>query len=173
MLTEKQVTLQACLEHSRLTELPAEYNSADGQLLKGIALVKKHGSASEEYVVVAGDGNGGVRITRDFGRSSAITQIIKVYSTEVLDNKRIARCRTNEDYINFLVKSHHYDEAVIKELLEKRDYETLNSYVEEASLKVAERDEAEKKRCQEIADFAENKKKTKRTNKSRISYGKK
>lgn len=170
-LSEKQITLQSCLEANRITKLPAEYNPADGQLLKGIALVKKHGSASEEYVVVAGDGKGGVRITRDFGRSAAITQIVQVYASEVLDNKRIARCRSNEDYINFLVKSHHYDEAEINDLLEKRDYETLNSYVEEASLKAAERDEAEKKRCQEIKEYADNKKKAKRNSKSRISYG--
>lgn len=172
-LSEKQITLQECLQANKLSELPAEYDPADGQLLKGIALVKKHGSASEEYVVVAGDGKGGVRITRDFGRSAAITNIVKVYASDVLDNKRIARCRTNEDYINFLVKSHHYDETEINELLEKRDYETLNSYVEEASMKNAERDEAERKRCQDIKEYADNRRKAKRTSKSRISYGKK
>lgn len=170
-LSEKEITLQECLQANKLTELPNEYDPACGQLLKGIALVRKHGSASEEYVIVAGDGKGGVRITRDFGRSAVITNIVKVYASEVLDNKRITRCRTNEDYINFLVKSHHYDETEINELLEKRDYETLNSYVEEASMKVAEREEAEKKRCQEIKEYADNKKKAKRTSKSRISYG--
>ena len=172
-LSEKDITLQECLQANRLTELPAEYDPADGQLLKGIALVKKHGLASEEYVIVAGDGKGGVRITRDFGRSAAITQIVKVYASEVLDNKRITRCRSNEDYLNFLVKSNGYDEAVINDLLEKRDYETLNNLVEEESMKVAERDESEKKRCQEIKDYADNKKKARRTSKSRISYGKK
>lgn len=172
MLTEKQVTLQACLEHSRLTELPAEYNPADGQLLKGISLVKKHGGI-ENYVSVAGDGKGGIKVTRDFGKSASIIEFIQTYAIEVLDSKRIARCRSNEDYINFLVKSNGYDEAKINELLEKRDYETLNNLVEEASMKVAERDEAEKKRCQEIKEYAENKRKAKRTTKSRISYEKK
>ena len=172
-LSEKDITLQECLQANRLMELPAEYDPSNGQLLKGIALVRKHGSASEEYVVVAGDGKGGVRITRDFGRSAAITQIVKVYASDVLDNKRITRCKTNEDYINFLVKSNGYDEAEINELLEKRDYETLNNLVEEASLKIAERDEAERKRCQDIKDYADKKKKAKRSSKSRISYGQK
>lgn len=172
-LSEKEVTLQECLEANRLTELPAQYNSTDGQLIRGIALVKKHGCSSEEYVSVAGDGKGGMRITRDFGRCAAITNLVQVYAIEVLDNKRIAHCRSNEDYINFLVKSNGYDETEVNELLEKRDYETLNNLVEEASMKVAERDEAEKKRCQEIKEYADNKKKAKRTSKSRISYGKK
>lgn len=172
MLTEKQITLQSCLEHNRITELPAEYDPTDGQLIRGISLVRKHGG-SENYVSVAGDGKGGIKVTRDFGKSASIIEFIQTYAIEVLDNKRIARCRTNEDYINFLVKSNGYDENEIKELLEKRDYETLNSYVEDASMKNAERDEAEKKRCQEIKEYAEQKRKAKRSTKSRISYGKK
>lgn len=171
-LSEKDITLQECLEANLLTELPAEYNPADGQLLKGIAFVRKHGG-SENYVSVSGDGKGGIKVTRDFGKSASIIEFIQIYAIEVLDNKRIARCRTNEDYISFLVKSNGYDEAVINELLEKRDYETLNSFVEEACMKNAERDEAERKRCLEIKDYADNKKKPKRTSKSRISYGKK
>lgn len=171
-LSEKDITLQECLQANRLTELPVEYDPVDGQLIKGIALVRKHGG-SENYVSVAGDGKGGIKVTRDFGKSASIIEFIQIYATDVLDNKRIARCRSNEDYINFLVKSNGYDEAVIGDLLEKRDYETLNNLVEEASMKVAERDEAEKKRCQEIKDYADNKRKAKRTTKSRISYGKK
>lgn len=172
MLTEKQITLQSCLEANRLTELPAEYDPADGQLIRGIALVRKHGG-SENYVSVSGDGKGGIKVTRDFGKSASIIEFIQTYAIEVLDNKRIARCRTNEDYINFLVKSHHYDENEINKLLDERDYGTLNSYVEDASLKAAERDETERKRCQEIKDYADNKRKTRRNSKSRISYGKK
>lgn len=172
MLSEKDITLQECLQANRLTELPAEYDPADGQLIRGISLVRKHGG-TENFVSVAGDGKGGIKVTRDFGKSASIIEFIQTYAIEVLDNKRIARCRTNEDYINFLVKSNGYDEAEIDKLLENRDYETLNSLVEEVSMKNAERDEAEKKRCQEIKDYADNRKKAKRTSKSRISYAKK
>lgn len=171
-LSEKDITLVECLQANKLSELPAEYNPADGQLIRGISLVRKHGG-SENYVSVSGDGKGGIKVTRDFGKSASIIEFIQIYAIEVLDNKRIARCRTNEDYINFLVKSHGYDEFEINGLLEKKDYETLNSYVEEASLKVAERDESERKRCQEIKDYADKRKKAKRTTKSRISYEKK
>lgn len=169
-LSEKDITLQECLQANRLTELPSEYDPSDGQLIRGIALVRKHGG-SENYVSVAGDGKGGIKVTRDFGKSASIIEFIQIYAIEVLDNKRVARCRTNEDYINFLVKTHHYDDAEVNELLEKRDYDTLNSYVEEASMKSAERNEAERKRCQDIKDYADNRRKAKRTSKSRISYG--
>lgn len=171
-LSEKDITLQECLQANKLTELPAEYDPAKGQLIRGIALVRKHGG-SENYVSLAGDGKGGIKVTRDFGKSASIIEFIQTFAIEVLDNKRIARCRSNEDYINFLVKSNGYDESEVKDLLEKRDYETLNNLVEEASLKVAEREEAEKKRCQKIKDYADNKRKAKRTSKSRISYEKK
>lgn len=173
-LTEKQITLQECLEYNGLTELPDVWNPADGQLLKGMALVRKHGGR-ESYVSVAGDGKGGVRIIRDSGTSATVVEFIEIYQIEVLDKKHIVKCRDDKDYLNFLVKSNGFGEDHINGLLESRDYAILDRLVEEASMKMAEKALSEEKRCRDIIQYAEKAKKSGKqgkTTKSRISYGK-
>lgn len=171
-LSEKDISLMECLQANRLTRLPSVWNPEnDVQLLKGIALVRKHGG-SESYVNIASDGKGGLKVTRDFGKSSAIIKFIEYYALDVLDQRKIVKCRTRDEYTSFLT-ANGYDEKEIVALLDKKDYATLDSYVKEASLKIADKSNAEQKRLDDIRDFAEKVRKTKKTSKSRISYGKK
>lgn len=174
MLTEKDITLQECLQFHKLAELPDKFNPEDGkQLLKGISLVRKQGGI-ESYVCTANDGNGGIKVVRDFGKSATIVEYLQHYAVSVLDSRYKPKLKSDEEYLKFLVNS-GANEPYVKELIEAKDYEALNFLVEQASLRIAERNEAEKKRCEEIKEFAEKAKKEqpKKSPKSRISYGKK
>lgn len=172
MLTEKDITLQECLQFHNLTELPAENNLEEGkQLLKGISLVRKQGGI-ESYVCTANDGNGGIKVVRDFGKSATIVEYLHHYAVAVLDSRYKPRLKSDEEYLKFLVPS-GANETYVKELIEAKDYDALNILVEQASIRIAEQNEAEKKRCEEIKEFAEKAKTQKKSPKSRISYGKK
>lgn len=174
MLTEKDITLQECLQFHKLSELPEEWDSnSSKQLLKGISLVRKQGGI-ESYVCTANDGNGGIKVVRDFGKAATIVEYLKHYAVALLDSHYKPRLKSDEEYLKFLINS-GANEAYVKELIEAKDYDALNVLVEQASIRIAERNEAEKKRCEEIKEFADKAKKEqpKKSPKSRIQYDKK
>lgn len=149
-LSQLDITLQSALQEYGLRELPPEWNPDTSTLVDGIALVMK--ATGKEYCKVANkDGN--IAVVRDYGKCAAIHKIEKVFGVNVLTKANIPPFKSDEEIILYLCKS-RYDRAEIEELL-KTDREEVNRRINNLALETEKRKIAEKKRCEEIKEFAQ------------------
>lgn len=149
-LTNEQITLQSAMQDFGIRELPPEWNPDTSTLVDGIALVMK--ATGKEYCKVANkDGN--IAVVRDYGKCAAILKIEKVFGVNVLTKANIPPFKSDEEIILYLCKS-RYDRAEIAELL-KTDREEVNRRINNLALESEKRKIAERKRVNEIKEFAQ------------------
>lgn len=78
MITEKEETLQRCLNEVGLRELPKILSSTNANWRRAIALVQKV-SGAQGYCLVKRGLDGSVNVSRTFGSMSAISEVKEIY----------------------------------------------------------------------------------------------
>ncbi len=162
-LTEKQITLQECLQVAGIRALPKKITSfEDNTWIKAICLVNKIGGR-QSYCLCDNDGSGKPAIKRDFGPCVAIVSIEEVYPYKVLDKKFMPDLRSDKQIVEYLSKN-GYNESTITAMLDKSshptpesakvDREKVKEYIYKAAIKVSQQMIAEEDRCTEIKNYA-------------------
>lgn len=170
-MTQLQYTLGECLSEYGLRELPAEWNPDTSTLVDGIALVTK--ATGKEYCKVANkDGN--IAVVKDFGRTSMILRVEKIFAVNTITKADIPKFANDAEILHYLTKS-RYDRAKIESLLStdnkspeqiEADRNGINRLVRDLSLGSEQRKIAERKRVNEIKEFAEKAKEEKQKSKT-------
>lgn len=161
-ITEKEITLQGCLQAVGILELPKKITENYNKTwIKSIVLVKKC-TGHESYCLCENDGCGKPIIKRDFGRSAAVVAIQSIHPYVELDKKYTPDLRSDKQISLFLVKN-GYKEDYIESLLSKdgkssdqvkKDRNTIKEFITKSAIKLANQDIAETQRCQEIQKYA-------------------
>ena len=170
-MKNSEYTLGECLNKCGLRSLPdALTNSEQARWINAIVLVSKGGV--EEYCIAKNDGNGKPSITHDFGVCRAITFIKNIYPIERLsDNDIIPRFKNDAEIVQYLCKS-KYDRSEIELLLSvdgkspeqiEADRSEINRRINDLALGAQKRKIAERKRVNEIKEFAESNQSQKKT----------
>lgn len=163
-MTPKEETLQLALQKSGLRALPKALSANDNKIwLNAIVLVQKMGI--ENYCMAVNDGNGNPSITQDFGQCIAISKILSIHPIEVLDRKYTPDLRSDKQIVEFLSKNGHNPDTITA-MLDKTKHATpedakaardkVKQYINQAAIKIARRQIAEKDRVNAIKEFATN-----------------
>lgn len=152
-LTEFDTTLQEALQDCGLRELPPKMSANDNRTwLRAIALVMKVGGR-RSYVLCENDG-GRPSIKKDYGSCAAIVFTEGLFPYEFADKTIVPTFKDDSEIIHYLTKS-KYDKAEIEALLKAGDREEINRRINEVALSAQKSKIAEKKRCEEIKNFAQ------------------
>lgn len=116
--TEYNSRMEA-LNHAGIHSLPSEWKPSDGTVwVKAIVRVLKVNGQHSYCFADNADGTGKPRVTRDFGKSVAIADVVGIYPVSYLDGSRLPDLRKQSDCVDYLV-SHGEDRDEIKALLAK------------------------------------------------------
>lgn len=159
MISVKEETLQLALQKTGLRELPKALLS-DSQTVWVTAIVRvRKLTGIENYCLASNDGDGNVKITKDFGPAMVIKEILSIHPIETLDKRFKPDLRSDKAIIAFLVKN-GYDEALITSMLDKKSHDTpesakadritVQTYVNKVAIGLSQRMLAEEKRCKNI-----------------------
>lgn len=160
-MTQLEYTLGECLSDCGLRELPPEWDSKKTTLVDGIALVVK--STGNEYCKVANK-DGKIAVVRDYGKCVSILKIERIYAINTITKADIPKFKSNEEIIHFLCKS-KYDRAEIEELL-KTDRAEVKRRIRDLALEMEKHKISERKRVDEIKEFAQKAKEEKQKTKT-------
>lgn len=162
-LTEKETTLQECLQECGLRELPSAIGADyKGTWLRAIALVTKVGGR-KNYVLCENDGHGHPNIKRDFGYCAAIVFVDFIYPYEFADNTIVPTFKDDNEIIHYLCKS-RYDRVEVESLLAvdskspeqiEADRSEINRRINDIALSAQKSKIEEKKRVRAIKEYAE------------------
>lgn len=160
-MTPLEETLGEALSDFGLRELPKEWHSTgDTTLVDGIALVVK--ATGKEYCKVA-NVNDKISVVRDYGRCSAILRIEKIFAVNTITKYDIPAFKNDEAIVTYLCKS-KYDRPEVLSLLStenkspqeiERDRGEINRRIKDIALGYTKRKLSEKKRVEEIKEYAE------------------
>lgn len=162
-MDSKTHTLGECLSKTGLRDLPKALAEGENKIwINAIVLVNKGGI--EEYCLANNDGLGKPSIIQDFGVCRAISRIISIHPIECVSGKYMPDLRSNKAIITFLGKNGHNENAIAN-LLDKdgktdaqieADKSIVRTYINQAAIKIARKEMAERERCRAIRTFAEN-----------------
>lgn len=160
-MTPLEETLGEVLSDFGIRELPPEWNpNGDTTLVDGIALVVK--ATGNEYCKVANK-DGKTSVVKDYGRCAAILRIEKIFAVNTISKFNIPQFKSKDEVIHFLCKS-VYDRAEVEALLStdnkspeqiKADRSEIKRRIDELLIGYANRKNAERKRVDEIKQYAE------------------
>lgn len=164
-MTPQDITMQECLSAVGLRSLPQKLDLNDDRTwLRAIALVTKVGGR-KEFCLCENDGKGHPNVKRDFGVCASIVQVCAIFPYEFADNTIVPTFKDDNEIIHYLTKS-KYDRAEIEALLKAGDREEINRRINDLALSAQKSKIAEKKRCEEIKEFAQKAKEEKEKSRS-------
>lgn len=160
-LSEREYTLQMCLQEVGLSELPPAISASyTKRWIKGICLARKLNGIMS-YCMCENDG-GKTRLKKDFGQILPVLEIVAIHPYMELDSKYIPDLRSNKQIIEFLTKN-GYTADNIEALLSKndktneqqrKDRQTVKDFVIKAAIKNAKAMSDEENRCSEIRNYS-------------------
>lgn len=162
-MNQKESTLGECLSATGLRNLPKALAEGENKIwINAIVLVDKCGI--EEYCLANNNGLGVPSISRDFGVCRSISRILSIHPIESVSGKYMPDLRSNKAIIAFLGKNGHNENAIAN-LLDKEgktenqiesDKSIVRTYINQAAIKIARKEMAERERCANIRAYAEN-----------------
>lgn len=167
-LTVTEITLQEALQDFGLRALPPEWTPNRGTtLVDGIALVVK--STGKEYARISNI-DGKISVVKDYGKCSIIIQIEKIFAVNTITRADVPNFKNEAEIVHYLCKS-KYDKAEVMALLSNEgktesqialDRKEIENRINDLTLSAQKRKIAERKRVDEIKEFAEKTKSKKR-----------
>lgn len=165
-MNPQEETLMECLSACGLRELPPKIDADDNRTwLRAIALCTKVGGV-KNFVLCENDGKGHPNIKRDFGRSACIVFIDSIHPFEFADKTIVPTFKDDAEIIHYLSKS-KYDRAEIEALLKAGDREEIQRRIHAVAMAAQKSKIAERKRVDEIKEFAQKAKAEKESRKTR------
>lgn len=171
-MTPLEETLGEALSDFGLRALPAEWNpNGDTTLVDGIALIVK--ATGNEYCKVANK-DGKISVVRDYGRCAAILRIEKIFAVNTITKFDIPQFKSDEEIVHYLCKS-KYDRSEVLSLLStdnktpqqiEADRSEIKRRIDDLTLSAQKRKIAERKRVDEIKQYAESAKAEKEKSRS-------
>lgn len=140
-------SLTEALSYAKLNCLPNEWEERGGVWTKAVVHVLKV-NTTKNYAIAVNDGTGNPSIVKDFGSTSRIVLVDKIYPFYYLDSSYQPDLRNKADIINYL-SNNGFQESDIKQLLsnkrkdgqektddeKKSDREIVKKYVIKISVK--------------------------------------
>lgn len=160
ILKNEDITLQSALQEYGLRELPPEWNPNTSTLVDGIALVTK--ATGQEYCKVANK-NGKVCVIKDYGRTSVILRVEKIFAVNTITKADVPRLRNDNEIIQYLGKC-KYPRSEIEQLLSMEgktesqiasDRAEIERRINDLALEFQKKKIEEEVRVKKIKEFAE------------------
>lgn len=162
MISQKEESLQQCLQKVGLRELPPalEKGSTDS-FLTAIVLTKRM-NGTEAYCYAENDGDNKPTIKIDYGSSIGIVEIVSVHPVQRIDSRVVPHFRNDEEIVQYLCKN-RYDKADIENLLDntgktsymiEKDRATVRSYILKTAIEFQKLNAKEEERVEEIKNYS-------------------
>lgn len=160
-MTPQEITMQECLSATGIRELPPKIGEDyDKTWLRAICEVVKVGGR-REYCLCENDGHGKPIVKRDFGVCAAIVYIANIHPYDVADNTIVPTFKNNDEILHYLTKS-KYDRAEIETLLKNGDMPEIQRRINAVAMSAQKSKIAERKRVNQIKEFAQKAKEEKK-----------
>lgn len=162
MISQKEESLQACLQKVGLRVLPpALEKGSNDSFLTAIVLTKRM-NGTEAYCYAENDGDNKPSIKIDYGPSVSIASIEAVYPVQRIDSRVVPHLRNDEEIVQYLCKN-RYDTADIEKLLDnagktsdmiEKDRATVRSYILKTAIEFKKLNAKEEERVEEIKNYS-------------------